>query len=85
MVATLAATRAGAEQVMPSLEAFGHDCAADSTKTSRRVLDVALRLRGVRVKGEGPMSVKAQVDMLVAECTDDNRLRKMFVGWMPWV
>ncbi|CAK4138794.1 unnamed protein product [Aphanomyces euteiches] len=58
-------------------------------KTMLKIIDD--RLRGVWNLGKKqqhetlPLSVKGQVDRLIAEATSDENLAQMYIGWMPFL
>ena len=58
-------------------------------KTMLKTIDD--RVRGIWNLGKAshhetlPLSVKGQVDRLIAEATSDENLAQMYVGWMPFL
>jgi len=101
MVATTDVMRANHGQLMPTIEAFVHDftsaesAAGEQSRAgsegekriinARAAREVRGRLMGLVGVGGSAVSVETQVESVINECTDDERLCKMFVGWAPWL
>lgn len=79
---TLRAQSAATAAAQPAAAALGNADAA------RAVLRVKQKLEGAAGGGGGdggPLSPAAQVDALLAQAQDPERLCRMFAGWSPWM
>ncbi|ODV92186.1 hypothetical protein CANCADRAFT_23151 [Tortispora caseinolytica NRRL Y-17796] len=97
---TMQLLRENQDLIINILESFLHDPVVELTTSKKRgsrkpasrtasaeeaLLKLKNKIRGVLHSGTPlPLSVEGQVDQLILEATDINRLSRMYIGWLPF-
>ena len=84
---TAAGAGGGAGAPAAAAAAAAPPAAPANADAARALLRVRQKLAGLDASGGdgAPLSVEAQVRVLLHEATDPGRLCRMYVGWAPWL
>ena len=82
--------RKNQNNILSYLESFKHDPLIEQHNRITENVDDALKvverkLMGIVNDGSSSMTAEEQVEQLILEAINEDSLRKMYIGWMPWL
>lgn len=89
--AVMRVLRRNSKNIVSFLDSFIHDPLIESQQNIKveikQALDVVKSKLHGQIKGDqsGSVTVEEQVEQVVLHAINDESLRKMYIGWMPWL
>jgi phosphatidylinositol kinase/protein kinase (PI-3 family) len=54
-------------------------------ESALKVIELKLSGRELRTQAGSTLTVEEQVDYVILNAMNEESLKKMFIGWMPWL
>ena len=83
--------RKNSKNIVSFLDSFIHDPLIESQQNIKveikQALDVVKSKLHGQIKGDqsGSVTIEEQTEQVILHAINDDSLKKMYIGWMPWL